>query len=149
MKSLGRHLLAEFYECDPEMINNCALVEKFMKEAAIKSGATIVQSVFHSFQPHGISGVVVIAESHLAIHTWPEYGYAAVDLFTCGDTVDPWIAYRYLKEKFGAKECDVKDLRRGYLENIIGELRRDQKKVANYGYDYSTEFTGEKRGVVL
>jgi len=149
MKSLGRHLLAEFYDCDPEMINNCALVEKFMKEAAQQAGATIVKSVFHSFQPHGVSGVVVIAESHLAIHTWPEYGYAAVDLFTCGDTVDPWIAYRYLKDKFQAKEADVKDLRRGYLENIIRDIRESQQKVANFGYDYSQEYSYEKRGVVL
>ena len=149
MKSLGRHLLAEFYDCEPEMINNCGLVEKFMKDAAEKSGATIIKSVFHSFQPHGVSGVVVIAESHLAIHTWPEYGYAAVDLFTCGDTVDPWVAYRYLKEKFKAKEADVKDLRRGYLENIITEIREGQKKVANFGYDYSQEYSTEKRGVVL
>ncbi len=143
MKSLGRHLLAEFYDCNPEMINNCALVEKYMKEAAIRAGATIVKSVFHSFQPHGISGVVVIAESHLAIHTWPEYGYAAVDLFTCGSNVDPWIAYKFLKEKFEAKECDVKDLKRGYLENIIGELRHQHKKAVN------DDYYQEKRGVVL
>jgi len=144
MKSLGRHLLAEFYDCDPEMINNCALVEKYMKEAAKKSGATIIKSVFHSFQPHGISGVVVIAESHLAIHTWPEYGYAAVDLFTCGNNVDPWIAYKYLKEKFRAKEADVKDLRRGYLDNIIKDLRHEKRKVVNENEEFY-----ENRGVVL
>ena len=79
---LGRHILAEFFECDSNVLNNPQLVEKYMLEAALECGATVVNKCFHLFMPHGVSGVVIISESHLAIHTWPEYGYAAVDLFT-------------------------------------------------------------------
>lgn len=115
MKALGRHILVEFYDCDSEVLNDLTVVENSMKEAAKVSGATIVKSVFHLFNPHGVSGVVVIAESHLAIHTWPEYGYAAVDLFTCGDSVNPWDAFDYLKEKFKAKNVFTMELKRGQL----------------------------------
>lgn len=91
-----------------------------MEEAAKRSGATIVDEVFHLFNPHGVSGVVVIAESHLAIHTWPEYGYAAVDLFTCGEEVDPWQAYEFLKKRFKAQFTSTMELRRGELD-ILGK----------------------------
>ena len=84
-KYLGQHVLAEFFECDPNILNNSQKVESLMIDAALECGATIVQKCFHMFSPHGVSGVVIISESHLAIHTWPELGYAAVDLFTCGD----------------------------------------------------------------
>ncbi len=76
----------------------------------------MVQEAFHLFNPHGVSGVVVIAESHLAIHTWPEYGYAAVDLFTCGDDVSPDVAFEYLKEKLGATTFTAFEMKRGILD---------------------------------
>ncbi len=93
MKALGRHILVEYYQCNADILNNQNLVENYMVEAAKSTGSTVVNSSFHKFSPHGVSGVVVIAEAHLAIHTWPEYNYAAVDLFTCGNTVNPWNAY--------------------------------------------------------
>jgi spermidine synthase len=120
MNALGRHILAEYYDCDTHVLNDLQIMENSMKEAAIRAGSTIVDSVFRRFEPHGISGVVVIAESHLAIHTWPEYGYAAVDLFTCGQKVDPWIAYEYLKDVFFAGDTKCKELPRGDL-NVLGE----------------------------
>ena len=89
MKSLGRHILVEFHGCSAEILNDVPRIEKGMINAATESGATIISSVFHHFSPVGVAGVVVIQESHLAIHTWPEYRYAAVDLFTCGDRADP------------------------------------------------------------
>ncbi len=116
MKALGRHILAEFFECDREILNDVHRVEIYMKRAALECGATIVNSVFHEFNPHGVSGVVVIAESHLAIHTWPEYGYAAVDVFTCGETVDPWIAARALKEYLKAESIKTVEINRGELK---------------------------------
>ena len=118
MKSLGRHVLVEFYGCDEDRLNSVELIERSMKEAALNSGATIVESVFHLFSPHGVSGVVVIAESHLAIHTWPEYQYAAVDLFTCGDSVDPWVAFEYLKEALKAENMFTMEMRRGQLHHV-------------------------------
>jgi S-adenosylmethionine decarboxylase proenzyme len=120
MRSLGRHILVEFYSCDPSALNDLSLVESSMKEAAVAAGSTIVDTVFRRFAPHGISGVVVIAESHLAIHTWPEYGYAAVDLFTCGEKVDPWAAHKHLREAFSAGDSECRELPRGELR-VLGE----------------------------
>ena len=113
---LGRHILAEFFECDPNVLNNPELVEKYMLEAALECGATIVNKCFHLFAPHGVSGVVIISESHLAIHTWPEYGYAAVDLFTCGEQCDPKISYEFLKRKFNSTDARYSQLNRGLID---------------------------------
>jgi len=112
---LGQHVLAEFFECDPNILNNIDKIEKYMVDAALECGATIVQKCFHMFNPYGVSGVVIISESHLAIHTWPELGYAAVDLFTCGDKCDPKVAYEYLKEKFHCQNANFSELMRGVL----------------------------------
>lgn len=114
---LGQHVLAEFFECDPNILNNVNMVEKLMVEAALECGATIVQKCFHMFNPYGVSGVVIIAESHLAIHTWPELGYAAVDLFTCGDKCDPKISYDYLKKMFNSKSASYEELKRGIIDD--------------------------------
>ena len=112
---LGRHILAEFFDCDSNILNNLELIEKNLSEAAVACGAHIVQTCFHMFSPHGVSGVVIISESHLAIHTWPELGYAAVDLFTCGESCDPKIAYDFLKQAFASKSGSYSELRRGIL----------------------------------
>ena len=118
MKTLGKALTVEFYDCSREILNDVQIVEQFMREAALEAKATIIQSVFHLFNPYGVSGVVVISESHLAIHTWPEYGYAAIDIFTCGTTIDPWVACDYLKEKFQAGHYEAREIQRGYLDSI-------------------------------
>ena len=102
MKALGRHILVEFMNCKADVLNDVVQIEKAMVEAAQIAGATVINSTFHHFSPYGVSGVVVIQESHLAIHTWPEYRYAAVDLFTCGDSVDPWVSFEFLKKAFDA-----------------------------------------------
>lgn len=115
MKALGRHILLELYDCDTKILNDPVRVEKIMHDAALAARATIVKSVFHNFNPYGVSGVVVIAESHLAIHTWPEYGYAAVDLFTCGEEIDPWVAHHYVAEHLKAKHKTSLEMKRGLL----------------------------------
>lgn len=137
--TLGRHLLAEFYDCEPNILNNVSLIEDVMAKAAEISGATIVQKNFHHFSPWGVSGVVVIAESHLAIHTWPEYGYAAVDLFTCGETVDPVIAYDYLREHLHAKTAFYSELKRGLIDEESGILEHAP---------FQLEFQKETRDIV-
>ncbi len=118
MKALGRHVLSEYYGCDPFILDDVDLLKELMEEAARRSGATIVKSIFHRFNPYGVSGVVVIAESHLSIHTWPELGYASVDLYTCGENVDPWIAFEFLKEKLKAKTATTIELKRGQLDTV-------------------------------
>ena len=116
MKSLGKHLLVEFYGCNKKKLNDLKFIEEAMTEAAKESKSTIVQVVFHKFSPHGVSGVVVIAESHLAIHTWPEHGYAAIDLFTCGEKTNPWAAFYYLSDKLEAKIRTTLELSRGTMD---------------------------------
>ncbi len=120
--ALGHHLLVEFYNCSHEMLDGVDNIEFHMNEAARRCGATIVQSTFHRFEPYGVSGVVVISESHLAIHTWPEYGYASVDLFTCGSDVQPLIAYEYLREVFQAKGAEIQMIKRGNLDLIKARM---------------------------
>ncbi len=118
LKALGRHLLIELYNCDRKLLNDVLFIERVLTKSAELAGATIVKTFFHTFNPYGVSGVVVIAESHLTIHTWPEYGYAAVDVFTCGDDVDPYVSYQYLKEKLKAKSAHIMEVKRGLFENI-------------------------------
>ena len=113
MHALGRHMLLELFDCDPDAINSLDIVKTSMVEAAKRAQATIVDVIFHEFNPFGISGVVVIAESHLAIHTWPEYRYAAVDVFSCGETLQPQVAVEHLVEQLGAARTSVVELQRG------------------------------------
>ena len=87
MNALGRHLLIDYYDCDAEILKEPGGIREILLRAVRRSGATIVTDNFHAFEPYGVSGVVVIAESHVTIHTWPEHAYAAVDVFTCGDTM--------------------------------------------------------------
>lgn len=113
MKMLGRHLVVEYVDCDKQALDDLRFLEEAMNEAVRRSGATIVRSVFHRYNPQGVSGVVVIAESHISIHTWPEYGYAAVDFFTCGETVDPYKAHEHMREALAAGHACVQELKRG------------------------------------
>ena len=113
MKALGRQFVLECYDCDAEILNDVQGVEQIMLDAAKEAEATVIKSVFHPFFPHGISGVVVISESHLTIHTWPEYGYAAIDVFTCGEDANPERACTFLTKAFRAARTTVVELKRG------------------------------------
>ena len=115
MNALGTHMLLELKDCDKEVLNDLTLLRDSLLSAAKEAGATMVGESFHHFTPQGVSGVVVIAESHLFLHTWPEYGYAAVDIFTCGDTVKPELAAELLIKRLGAKNSSIVELRRGIL----------------------------------
>lgn len=119
MESLGEHYLIELYDCDPDILDDLNAVKDIMLDAAKKSGATVIKEFLHKFSPQGVSGVVVIAESHLAIHTWPENRYAAVDFFTCGKKVRPLVAYECLKKEFDSKNSIFKCLKRGKVEESI------------------------------
>lgn len=122
--ALGRHILVEFYGCSADILNDVFLIEKAMVEAAEKAQATVINSTFHHFSPYGVSGVVVIQESHLAIHAWPEHEYAAVDVFTCGDEVDPWIAYAALKTALQAEHGSAMEINRGQ-QQLLGQVNVD------------------------
>jgi len=103
LNALGRHLLLELFDCDSDAINNLENVKGALVEAAKRAQAPSSTSSSTSSNRFGISGVVVIAESHLSIHTWPEYKYAAVDIFSCGDVLQPEVAANYLVEQFGRR----------------------------------------------
>lgn len=94
--ALGKHVLAEFYDCEADFLNDADFLKALLNEAAHISGATILGSHFHSFSPVGASGVVIIMESHFSIHTWPEYQYAAVDFFTCSPDMKYDLAYKLI-----------------------------------------------------
>ena len=119
MNTLGRHILAEIYGCAEEILNNVHQIEQFMVESALESGAEVREVAFHKFSPQGVSGVVVISESHLTIHTWPELGYAAVDVFTCGDKINPWDACNYITEKFKAEHMTATEVKRGLFDKPV------------------------------
>ena len=123
MQSLGRQLIVELYGCERTLLDDPLDSERILVEAVNRSGATIIQPFFHHFSPHGVSGVVVIAESHIAIHTWPEFGYCAVDIFTCGTQVDTDLIYEYIRSEFHAKEVSVMEVKRGTLDLPGKELR--------------------------
>ena len=155
MQALGRHVLVELYECSPEILNDVSQIERNMVAAAKEAGATIINSTFHHFSPFGVSGVVVIQESHLAIHTWPEYRYAAIDLFTCGDPVDPWKSYDYLKKAFHAIHGSSMEIRRGQLNLLekidfdLGKLRDKAEELYIPKYTRNVWFTERGENVAL
>lgn len=123
MKALGQHLILELYGCSAEALSSVADVQDAMIKGARAAGATIIDSIFHHFEPYGVSGVVVIAESHFAIHTWPEHNFASVDLFTCGDKTRPWEAFKTVKKMFKATHFSVMKLERGLLPKTAGGKR--------------------------
>ena len=117
MSALGRHVLLELKDCNREILNDVESVREVLCQIAEKIGASVVNQAFHKFSPQGVSGVVVIAESHICIHTWPEYDYASIDVFTCGHSIDPNDAIKLLVEKFGARESTFIELKRGILQD--------------------------------
>jgi len=119
MKSLGRHILAEIYDCDSSILNDRELIEEILVKAALEAGAEVREVAFHKFSPQGVSGVVVISESHLAIHTWPELGYAAVDVFTCGERVNPWDACNLIAESLNARHMNATEVKRGIFDHSV------------------------------
>lgn len=114
---LGEHYIIELYECEHSVLDDLNTVRDTLMEAARIAGATIIGEKFHRFSPQGVSGVVVIAESHLSIHTWPELGYAALDLFTCSHDMDIQAALGLLKSSFGPQDMDVHFMKRGVLKS--------------------------------
>lgn len=116
MDHLGRHFLAEYYNCSSEILNDKSRIADIMTKAVEASKATIIKPFFHKFSPQGISGIIVIAESHLAIHTWPEYSFAAVDLFSCGD-FDFTETLRFIRNNLAAENYSILSIKRGINVN--------------------------------
>lgn len=120
MNSLGKQIIAELYGCDRDCLNDVEYIREAMTGAAREAGARIVTQTFHHFSPYGVSGAVIITDSHLAIHTWPEYGYAAVDLFTCGGAVCSEKAVDFLRDALKSQQLSVVELHRGPAVGMSG-----------------------------
>lgn len=125
MDTMGRHIITELWECNPDKLNDIDYIERLFVDAALRSGAEVREVAFHKFAPHGVSGVVIISESHLTIHSFPEHGYASVDVFTCGDRIDPATASQYIAEGLDAKVREEVKLERG-----MGPIRVPEAQVA-------------------
>lgn len=115
MKALGQHLLIELYGCDPSILDNLEHVRQTLLRAAELVSASVIQVVAHKFQPCGVTVVVAIAESHLSVHTWPEYGYAALDVFTCSPEPITSDVQEFLIQGFRASDATSVEVKRGVL----------------------------------
>ncbi|BAB06867.1 adenosylmethionine decarboxylase [Halalkalibacterium halodurans] len=124
MDTMGRHVIAELWGCDVDKLNDLSFIEQVFVDAALKAGAEVREVAFHKFAPQGISGVVIISESHLTIHSFPEHGYASIDVYTCGDRIDPNVASNYIAEALKATATEVVELPRG-----MGPIQLEKPKV--------------------
>lgn len=113
MDTMGRHVIAELWECNIDTLNDMKLIEHIFVDAALKAGAEIREVAFHKFAPHGVSGVVIISESHLTVHSFPEHGYASIDVYTCGDKIDPNIVAEKIASSLEAKTYEKIEISRG------------------------------------
>ncbi len=121
MEVLGSHLLLELKDCNPKLLNDLSYIRKAMIETAQDVGATIVGESFHHFSPQGVTGILAIAESHISIHTWPEYGYAAADIFSCGTSFRPREAATKLAEALESRNPEIQEIQRGLaVQEAVG-----------------------------
>jgi S-adenosylmethionine decarboxylase len=119
LNALGTHLLLELRDCNPSKLNDLALIQNSLLQAAREAGATVIGQIFHQFSPHGVTGVVAISESHLCVHTWPEFSYAAMDIFSCSETFDPRKVAQLLIERLESKDPEVLEFPRGDLKALV------------------------------
>lgn len=116
--SNGRHLILDLYNCDQQLLDDYDALQQLMEAALQMSNATILRIIGEKFQPQGVTLLALLAESHCSIHTWPEIGYAAVDLYTCGDTTNSHKAAQFLKKKLGANTTKEQELVRSTTPEI-------------------------------
>jgi len=112
MDMVGKHCILELYDCDPSKLDDEAFLRSAITQAAERAGATLLNLITHQFEPQGVTGLALLAESHISIHTWPESGYAAVDVFTCGDHTMPERACAVLSEQLQSQRQNLRSFRR-------------------------------------
>ncbi|MEO0270949.1 MAG: adenosylmethionine decarboxylase [candidate division WOR-3 bacterium] len=116
MKPVGEHYIVEASGCDPQIIGNVEKMQEILVNAAHKANVKIWAVSFHRFPPQGVSGVIVISESHISVHTWPEYGYVALDIYTCGEHSNPEEAVNFALQEFKAENVHISEITRGLEE---------------------------------
>jgi S-adenosylmethionine decarboxylase len=116
MDALGYHYLIELYDCDAEILKDLSLIKEIFQRSIQIAGATEIDNLFHQFSPQGVSGVILISESHFSIHTWPEYNYAAVDFFTCNPNLAIHEAYEQIVQDFHSQKSSIIEIKRGLIQ---------------------------------
>ena len=119
---VGKHCILELYECDQFRLNDEAFLRTTITSATKFAGATLLNLITHRFQPHGVTGLALLAESHMSIHTWPEHGYAAVDVFTCGDHTMPERACEFLRKELLSQKYCIKSISREVPKTLKREI---------------------------
>ncbi|MFC1670830.1 adenosylmethionine decarboxylase [Spirochaetota bacterium] len=130
METLGKHYIAEFYGCNRTSIDDIDRIENILLKAVEISNATMIKPFFHKFSPQGVTGVILIAESHLSIHTWPERGYAAVDLFSCGD-FNYKETFDHIEREIESEKSFISVIQRGLIhdrEDDFSPIKLDEIK---------------------
>ena len=112
MKKIGRHLILDLWGCN-DGVNSPAVFRDAIAEAVEAIEATLLNLHVHEFSPQGVTGLAVLAESHLSLHSWPEHRYLAVDIFTCGDRIDPLLAKPVFEKHFEPESIHIAEVARG------------------------------------
>lgn len=133
MSTIGSHFILEMYDCPAEVIDDLATVREAVRQAAIEARSTLLQLSAHRFQPQGVTALGLLAESHLSVHTWPELGYAAADVFTCGEQAEPRSACEYLARALRAGRHEIREIPRGMQAPAQRPLREPQPQSAATG----------------
>ena len=120
---VGKHCILELYQCNERKLNDEAFLRTTVTSAAKRAGAQLLNLITHRFEPQGITGLALLAESHISIHTWPENGYAAVDVFTCGDHTMPEKACEVMRIEFCAEKYLLKSFLRQTPVSISNNIR--------------------------
>ena len=121
---VGTHCILELHGCSPDLLNDVLFVRDAVEQASKQSLSTLLNLTSHQFHPQGVTAVGLLAESHLSIHTWPECGYAGIDIFTCGEAAKPQQACDYLVKRFGARRHSLRILPRGVTASDCAGARR-------------------------
>jgi S-adenosylmethionine decarboxylase len=120
MKKMGTHLVVDAWQAPADLLNDPERIRRALIEAIAAGEATLIDLCVHQFSPHGVTATATLAESHIAIHTWPEYGYFAADLFFCGQG-KPVVAMQVLKQALQAKEMKMQEIDRGFPAHAISQ----------------------------
>ena len=110
---LGRHALADLYNCNNEILDDVEKIKEVIEISCKEANLNVVESIYHKFEPIGVSGVTILSESHITIHTWPEYNFASIDAFTCGTNMVPTLVCNILADKLKSMETNIKEYKRG------------------------------------
>ena len=120
----GNHILLELYGCNKEKLNDELYLRCQLNSAAKLAKASVLNIVSNKFEPFGVTAIALLAESHLSIHTWPESNYSAIDIFTCGENMQPYAASNFLIDNLEASDHILKTINRDYPSCVENQVRR-------------------------